>query len=129
MRIDEVTRGDAFRRDCVLFYNVPRRAEYYYYPATLHQYYKGLYRVKIKIVRLPYISDTERHAVISNINIDRAHRQFKILDRVAGIENPNDPSTEYNINTVIHPKKEDEWKPVVGGPISKLLELIKITTV
>ena len=127
MRVDEVAVKDPFSRDCVLFYREPGRAEYYYYPKSLRQYYEGLYRVRIKIVRLPYISEHERHAVISNINIDFPHRQFKFLDRLAGIEDPSDPSTEANIRTPMHSKKEDTWQSATSGPIAKLLSVIKAT--
>lgn len=125
MKIQEVTKVDLSRKDCIFFYHQPGKAEYYYYPDSIRRYYDGLYQAKIKVVKLPYLSDNERKIVISNINIDYPHRQFKIISSVAGIEDTNNPKSEKEIGDVIHPKTENTWQSAATGPISKLLSLIK----
>lgn len=124
MQIQEVTRADMYRKDCVLFYHIPDKAEYYYYPDSVRKYFDGLYKVKIKVVKLPYMSDTERQVVISNVNIDYSHRQFKIINSVTGIENITKPKSDREIGDTIHSKAENKWQSAAAGPISKLLDRI-----
>lgn len=127
MKIREVAKSDLYRRDCVLFYHVPKKAEYYYYPDSVKEYYKGLYTAKIKVVKLPYLSDTERQVVISNINIDFTHSQFKIINSVAGVEDINNPKSDSEIGDNVHSKADKKWQSALTGPIATLLRLIKVT--
>ena len=128
MKIQEVTNTDLARKDCVFFYHQPVKAEYYYYPDSIRRYYEGLYQAKIKVVKLPYLSDNQRQVMISNINIDYPHRQFKVINSLVGIEDTNNPKSEKEIGEVIHPKTENVWKSATSGPIDKLLSLIKSTS-